>query len=202
MNTTLAEPVTSPSTSTKDEPAPVKSLASAMMVFLAGLMRLAPSLKPPNVAPIGGMALFGGSRLPLWQAFLMQFICMAISDLILQRTLGWRGFDPWVYGSFAVYVLLGRLLRGSRSPVKIGAVSFAASTQFFLVTNFGFWLSPNGLYAPTLAGLIECYTAALPFYGFTLAGDLGFCLVLFGAYDWLASVVMGRKRMPIEEAAR
>ena len=176
------------------------------MVILAGLMRLVPSLKPPNVAPVGALALFAGARLPLWQAFLMQLVCMAVSDLMLQETLGWRGFDPWVYGSFAVYVLLGRLLRKTRSPRMIASVSMFASLQFYLITNFGVWVScfgsANALYPPTFAGLIECYIAALPFFGLTMAGDLGFCLVLFGAYDWLAATLLGAKRMPVQEAAR
>jgi hypothetical protein len=36
----------------------------------------------------------------------------------------------------------------------------------------------------TLSGLLACYTAAIPFFGYTLAGDLAFSLVLFGVWEW------------------
>jgi len=93
------------------------------------------------------------------------------------------------------------LVRNTRSPARIAAVSLIASLQFFLITNFGMWYSYN-FYPHTPAGLIECYVAGLPFLGFTVGGDLGFAAVLFGAYDWLPALVRGTKRVPVEEAAR
>ena len=44
-----------------------------------------------------------------------------------------------------------------------------SSIVFFLFTNFGVWLIG---YPKTLEGLITCYIAAIPFFGYTLAGDL------------------------------
>ena len=42
---------------------------------------------------------------------------------------------------------------------------------FFFITNFGVWLLgfPN-----TMAGLISCYTLAIPFFVNTILGDLFF----------------------------
>jgi hypothetical protein len=34
--------------------------------------------------------------------------------------------------------------------------------------------------------LIECYVMALPFFGYTLLGNLGFSAAFFGAEAWLA----------------
>jgi hypothetical protein len=178
----------------------VRPFAAGLMVALASLFRIFPTLKPENVAPVGALALFGGARLPLWQAFVMQFICMAISDLVLGMFFGRYGFDPFVYGSFAIYVLLGRLLRNTRSPWKVGSVSLLASLQFYLITNFGVWYSYS-IYPPTLIGLLECYAAGLLFFGFTVAGDLGFSAVLFGAYDWLPRMILGSRRLPAEKTA-
>ena len=71
--------------------------------------------------------------------------------------------------------------------VTIGNVigsSVIASTIFFLLTNFGTWLS-SGLYAQSFGGLMTCYAAGLPFFWNTLAGNLFYAGVLFGAYQMI-----------------
>ena len=63
-----------------------------------------------------------------------------------------------------------------------GPGSLAASTLFFLLSNFGVWLA--GWYPMTGAGLLSCYAYAIPFFGYTVAGDLLFTVLLFGSYQW------------------
>ena len=210
MNPTLANP-TAPfgATASADPkaPAPAHPLFSAAMTVVSAAIRLFPSIKPPNFAPPGALGLFGGARAPLWQALLMTLASMAVSDLLLQKMFSWEPFNPWVYGCMLGYVVLGRLLlRTTRSPWRIGGVSLLASTIFFLVTNFGSWYGgigkTNAMYAPTTAGLIDCYVRSLPFFGYTAAGDLGFVFMLFGAHAWLAEFAKGRERTPEREAAK
>ena len=64
--------------------------------------------------------------------------------------------------------------------------SLGASVWFFLATNFAHWVFYD-MYAKTAAGLLQCYAAALPFFRYTLAGDLGFACLLFGGYALAAS---------------
>ena len=53
---------------------------------------------------------------------------------------------------------------------KINLTSvLSSSVIFFVVTNFGVWLIG---YPNTVEGFITCYVAALPFFGWTIAGDL------------------------------
>jgi hypothetical protein len=143
----------------------------------------------PNISPVGALGLFAGGRLRWWLAWLPPVAVMAISDQILFRLKGYPRFDPWVYGSLIVYVVLGRLLTHTRSAWRIGAVSALGSLQFFLITNFGLWYESLGLagamYPPTPAGLLTCYAMGLPFLGYTVLGDLVFATVLFGAHAWL-----------------
>jgi hypothetical protein len=73
-------------------------------------------------------------------------------------------------------------------------VCLLGSTQFFLITNFFVWLGHDVVYAHTFAGLIACYTEALPFFGWTLGGDLFYTAVLTIGYLALA------KRQEIEAA--
>ncbi len=57
-----------------------------------------------------------------------------------------------------------------------------SSTLFFLVTNFGVWLIG---YPHTLAGLISCYTLAIPFFGNTILGDMAFTGALFYSFGYI-----------------
>jgi hypothetical protein len=43
------------------------------------------------------------------------------------------------------------------------------------------------MYAKSFAGLIQCYTVAIPFFGGTLAGALVYSTVLFSSYSLVLS---------------
>ena len=157
------------------------------LTVLAALARLIPH--PPNFAPIGAAALFGGARLRGWQAYLVPLVAMLATDPIRSWMEGGYPAYSWgsvaIYGSFMISVLLGRLfLQNSANAARIGAVALAGSVQFFLLTNFTTWAA-SSMYPHTWAGLMACYIAAVPFFGYTVAGDLVYCGVLFGAYAWL-----------------
>lgn len=156
------------------------------LTALAALLRLAPH--PWNFTPVGSMALFGGARLAGWQAWLIPILAMAITDPVASWMAGgypaYSSMTVIVYACLLINVFLGRtLLRTSQSLPRLAAVSVLASTIFFLVTNFFVWIgAPTPLYPMTPAGLAECYTAALPFFGRTLLGDLFYAGILFTAY--------------------
>lgn len=146
------------------------------MIFTAAFVRLIPH--PPNFAPVAAMALFGGAYFSKkWAAFLVPIAAMFFTDLIL-------GFHEtmWaVYLSFALIVTIGMLILKEK---KIGNIFFASvisSVSFFIITNFGAWLS-SGIYTKTTTGLVTCYTAAIPFFHQTLLSDLFFVGALFGLY--------------------
>ena len=157
------------------------------LIVVSGFARLLPH--PPNFTPVGAMSLFAGAKLPGWQAFLVPLLIMAVTDPLLSLIFGipdYTRLSPFIYGSFMLNVLIGRtLLSRSSSPIRIGSASFLCSLQFFLITNFGVWLGSH-FYAQTPAGLAACLTAALPFFGRTMAGDLFFTAVLFGLHHWLS----------------
>jgi hypothetical protein len=162
---------------------------------IAVAYRMAPYyLLPPgtyllwNLVPIGALALFAGSRLRQHWAYAVPLAIMLVSDLMLIRPLAALGMSPFswgtvlIYASFAVYVLIGRLIReGELSPLVIGGAALLASAQFFLLTNFAVWYSST-FYPHTFAGLMECYLAGVPFYRNTLAGDLFFSGLIFGVH--------------------
>jgi hypothetical protein len=151
--------------------------AALGLVVLGALARLIPH--PPNMVPVGGLSLFSGARLRGWRAYLVPLLLMAISDPLVG---GYSFATPFVYASFLINVWIGTRLRGAQGPVKIGGAATAGAVQFFLVTNFGTWLGSTHVYPHTLAGLMACYTAAIPFFWRTLAGDLFYTAALFGLY--------------------
>ena len=158
-------------------------LALLTAILGAAALRLVPH--PPNFAPIGAMALFGGAylgRRPL--AFAAPLGALLLSDAIL-------GFYPgmvFVYSSVALIVLIGWAVRTRISLLRVGAAALASSILFFVVTNFGTWLS-SGMYPHDAAGLAACYIAAIPFFQNTVAGDFVYTALLFGGFALLEDAV-------------
>jgi hypothetical protein len=149
-------------------------------IVAAAALRLVPH--PPNFTPIGAMALFSGAYLGRRGAIALAapLGALFLSDLVLGF---YRGM-PTVYFSVALIVLIGWLALKRVSLFRVGGAALASSVLFFLLTNFGMWLS-SGFYPLTLAGLEECYVAAIPCVQNTVAGDLFYSAVLFGGFALL-----------------
>lgn len=144
------------------------------MILAGAASRLIPH--PPNFAPIGAMALFGGACFTRkrW-AVVVPLAAMFFSDLVL----GLHRLIPVVYGSFALIVCLGYWLRTRRKLGPIAVATLGSSVLFFVLTNFGVW-ALGSWYPKTWAGLVACYVAAVPFFRNTLLGDAVYAALLFG----------------------
>ena len=165
------------------------------LTVLGAIARLLPH--PPNFAPVGATSLFAGARLRGWQAYLVPLVLMAITDPIRSTFYGvawYTRYQLFSYASFLIAVWLGRRLRSSESISRIAAITVINSMQFFLLTNFGAWLWFQA-YPRTAAGLASCYVAAIPFFGWTLAGDLLYTAVLFGLHAWLSRTLSAEERV-------
>ncbi len=169
-----------------------------LLIICAAAYRLIPH--PYNFAPITGMALLAGSYLKSRKALaiLLPLIALFASDVILNNTLyrsfyqaeGFVLFQPYMVTTFLSLILIvgiGMLVKQFKLFQIIGA-SVGSSVLFFTLTNFGSWLTIP-LYPKNMVGLIECYTAGLPFFPATVFGDLVFTLILFGiaalAFGWM-----------------
>jgi hypothetical protein len=170
-------------------------LKSAVLAGAGGLRVLSPI---PNFTPMGAMCLFGGGRMRLWQAIVLPMMVMMATDGVLSRMKGYPALypgQPFVYASMLIYVLLGRMLCRGNSPLKIGLASLLGSVQFFLISNFGIWVTGDAkIYPHTAAGLMACYTAAIPFFRTgTLLGDLLYTGIFFGAYALVCRLMAAPK---------
>ena len=159
-----------------------RTLLAFALIVLAAALRIAPH--PWNFAPVGGTSLFAGARLRGWQAYAVPIVLMAVTDPLLG---GYSRATPFVYLSFLINVWMGRSLRSSENPLRIGALAVVSSVQFFLLSNFGVWLGFG--FPHTLAGLANCYYLGLPFYAPTLV--LMSAAGLPANYFWPLVIVMG-----------
>lgn len=158
-------------------------LLMTLAIVIAALSRLLPH--PPNFTPIAALGLFAGT---IGSRPKMAVIAVVAAMLISDSLLGFHSMMPIVYLCLVANVAIGwYFVRGGRSSYSpsIGSTgrvlggALMGSVLFFLVTNFAVFAS---FYPMTLAGLIACYTAAIPFLQYTVAGDLIYSGLLFGVY--------------------
>ena len=163
------------------------------LILIAAFSRIIPHY--PNFTPLCAIALFGAKYFNnRYLAFLVPIIALWFSDIIINNfilsqyfdgfTLFYSGFY-WQYGSFILITLLGRKTLKNLSFLKLIGVSISSSLLFFIISNFGIWIS-SSIYSKDILGLITCYTAAIPFYFGTLSGSVFYSFFLFGSYELLS----------------
>jgi hypothetical protein len=149
------------------------------MVLAAAATRLMPH--PPNLTSISAVALFGGAYFSDKRlAFLVPLAALFASDLVL----GLYAHMEFQYVAFALIVCIGLWLQPRRRILPVAGAAIVSSGLFFALTNFGTWAT-SGMYPHTIAGLVACYAAAIPFFWNTLAGDLFYTALLFGGFALL-----------------
>ncbi len=128
--------------------------------------QFAPNLELVTLVTIIAALTYG------WRAALLVSIStMAVSDAIIGNT----SILVFTWGSFGLIALGSVILRKLNNKPKTQVLAsagfvIASSTLFFVVTNFGVWL--QGWYAPTWAGLMNCYQMGIPFYRTMLIGNI------------------------------
>ena len=169
-----------------------KNILLIVALIVIGILgRMIPH--PPNFTPIIAIALLASHVFKnKWIVILTPLMAMWISDLVLNNYrytghhdggfLVFSSSSLWVYGPIICIALLGTVLIKKVKISNIALSSISGSLIFFLVSNFGVWISGT-MFPKSLFGLIECYTFALPFFGNALVGDLVYCTILFTSYS-------------------
>lgn len=146
-----------------------KILLASLCIIIS---RLLPH--PFNFSPVISLALVCPLLMSSRRdALIALALGMALSDCLL----GFYSSMPFVYGSLLLIALLGHALKEKLSFFTLSLTGFSACLTFFLITNFGCWLTMP-IYPKTLAGLVTCFSAALPFFQNTLLAT-GFYLLFF-----------------------
>ena len=142
-----------------------------LLIIIATLSRLIPH--PPNFTPITAIALFSITKFNnKFLASLTPLLCLYLSDLFL----GFYTINIFVYLSFTFISLLGYYIG------KINLYSVLLSSMlFFMISNFGVWILG---YPKTIEGFFLCYFNAIPFFVYTILGDLFYCYVIKLVYNY------------------
>jgi hypothetical protein len=144
-----------------------------------------------NFSPYLAMCVFSGGMYRSWLwAAVAPMATYLLGDIAIWIASGdvTQAFHPasvWTYVALPFVMACGWWLRrGERTWGRIATSSFGASLAFFLITNFGSWVmdpmlpQPTG-YARGLAGLVQSYEAALPFWKYELGAVFLFSSLFF-----------------------
>ncbi len=155
-----------------------------LIIALAIAARFIPGAA--NFSPLYAGLLFAGVYLKKRDSIWFPILLVAGSDMLVNALLYHMSFQ-WMQSlnwlAFAAIVLVGWWLQKRVTVRNVLVASVAGPSVFFLISNFGVWLS-GGLYPPTLGGLESCFAAAIPFYGNSLISGVLFSGILFGAYEY------------------
>lgn len=159
-------------------------IIGSILILAAAFSRLLPH--PVNFVPVVAIALVGGMYFDKKFAFIVPLAAMIISDFVI----GFHATIPFVYGSMLISTVIGVWLHSHKKVGFVVGGTLLSSLIFFVVTNFGVWLTGGGWYYPkTWSGLIECYTLAIPFFRNSLAGDVLYTGILIGLFEVVEYVV-------------
>ena len=178
-----------------------RSLVLLAFIGLMAALRVANSaeLSPvAHFAPIGAMALFGGSYFTnRWKAFGLPLLTLLLSDLAINVVLldskygimydGWY----WIYGIFALIVWFGKMLLQQVSVKNVLAASLVAALSHWILADTSVWLAGGTDLRTQLplsrdfAGWLQCIVQGIPYMRNFLAGTLVYSALLFGGFEWL-----------------
>ena len=151
-----------------------------------------------NFSPIGAMAIFGGATFAQrWKAIMFPLATLLVSDLLINTLVfhgrfgimygGWY----WIYGAFALLVLVGRFVVKNITAGNVLLAAVAGSLLHWLLADFSVWMS-GGTDLRTMQplarnwqGLMQCYLQGLPYFKNFLLGTTVYSCIMFGMLVWL-----------------
>jgi len=172
-------------------------MAAYWLLLIAVLTRLIPHAPWWNFTAVTPSLLIFGARRPR-REMLAPLAALVATDCYLTLfryhgySIGWESLFTW--GWYLLAMLLGSALLSKRVTVeRIALGALFGPTSFFLVSNFGVWAccGPCG-YPKTLAGLIACYWAGIPFYRNDLLATSLVLAAFFGLPELLRRLDLAR----------
>lgn len=141
------------------------------IIIVLAMSRLIPH--PPNFTPLSTMAILAGCLFcQLRMGLVIPFCAMFVSDLLI----GLHSSMIYVYSALLIISLTCHWLVTTVSIRNLSISVVWATLVFFLITNFGAWIS-HDMYPTNWAGLGMAYIAGLPFLLNSLLGNIFFMLV-------------------------
>ena len=155
-----------------------KEIFPISLIFILALSRLIPH--PYNFTPVLAVGVFSGFYFKqIYLSFFVVIFSMFIGDLFL----GFHSTMFFTYVSLAVAVLIGLYVKRFKLT-EILFTGLSSSVCFFIITNFGAWLT-LGMYEKNFAGLLQSYVLAIPFFHNTLISTFLYLILLKLLFDFI-----------------
>ena len=141
------------------------------LIIVLSFSRLIPH--PWNFTPVLAMGIFSGFY---FKNFILSSFIVVFSMFVGDLFLGFHSTMFFTYTSLIIAVVLGLLIKKFKFT-EILFYGVASSVCFFLVTNFGAWLTLE-MYEKSFAGLLQSYILAIPFFHNTLISTFLYLILL------------------------
>jgi len=132
-----------------------------LLILILSFSRLIPH--PSNFTPILAVGIFAGFY---FKNFILSFFVVVFSMFLGDLYLGFHSTMFFTYSALAVSVLAGYFIKNFKF-LEIFTSGLISSLSFFIITNFGAWLT-LAMYEKSLSGLMKAYILAIPFFHNTL----------------------------------
>ena len=150
----------------------INSFILPIVIILAlSLTRLIPH--PWNFTPILAAGIFSGFY---FKKFFFSLFIIIFSMFLADIFIGFHNTMFFTYISLIVAVILGVFIK----HLKFSEIIFSglvSSICFFLITNFGAWIT-LAMYEKNLEGLMSSYILAIPFFHNTLISTFLYLFLL------------------------
>ncbi len=156
------------------------------LILILSFSRIIPH--PWNFTPVLAAGIFSGFY---FKQFFLSFFVVVASMFLGDLYLGFHDTMFFTYISMIVAVSLGLYIK----HLKFAEILFSgiiSSVCFFMITNFGAWLTLS-MYEKSLAGLLQSYIMAIPFFHNTLISTFLYLIIFKLFFDFL----LGRKKLKI-----
>ena len=141
------------------------------LILVLSASRLIPH--PSNFTPILAVGIFSGFY---FRSFVLSFFVVIVSMFIGDLLLGFHNTMFFTYASLILVILIGSLIKNFKFK-EILFSGIAGSLCFFIITNFGAWLTLE-IYEKNINGLIAAYNMATPFFHNTLISTFFYLILI------------------------
>ena len=141
------------------------------LILVLSFSRLIPH--PYNFTPILAVGVFGGFY---FKNYILSLFIVIISMFVGDLVIGFHNTMFFTYSALAAATGIGMMIKKLNFK-EIVLSGFASSVIFFLITNFGSWLT-MAMYEKSFSGLLQSYIMGIPFFHNTLLSTLIYLFVL------------------------
>ena len=147
------------------------------LILILSFSRLIPH--PSNFTPILAVGVFSGFY---FRQFYLSLFVVIFSMFIGDLFLGFHSLMFFTYVALAIAVLICLCVKHFKFT-EILYSGLPSSVCFFIITNFGAWLTHGEMYAKNFSGLMQSYVMAIPFFQNTLISTFLYLLLFKLLFD-------------------